>query len=144
MKKETLVAIFLGIFFGLCFAFFIVENLSQNKLGKRGDLVSKKKEVSISPIKTATLKLLTIDKPKNQVVVNQEQITIEGSAENDSLIVIQSPIKDLVFQNKNEQFKVNFPLALGENVIRIVAYPKNSNLRNQEKTLFIYYLPNEI
>ena len=144
MKKETLMAIFLGIVFGLFFAFFIVKNLSQNQAEKVKNLVSEKKEVSISPIKTSVSKVLTVNKPRNSIIVHQDQITIEGEADKNSLIVVQSPIKDMVFQNKNEKFKFDFPLALGENIIKIVAYPKNHNLRNQEKTLFIYYLPSEI
>jgi hypothetical protein len=144
MKKESLIAIVLGLVFGLIFAIFIVAGLSQSRLEKGKILVSEKKEVTLSPAKKINFELLTIDKPNNNIIITKDQITIEGSADKDSLIVIQSPIKDLVFQNKDKKFKVDFPLALGENVIKIVAYPKLSNIKIQEKTLFIYYLPNEI
>jgi len=144
MKKESLIAVVLGLIFGFVFAIFIVLGLSQNKVEKENILVSEKKSVTFSPTKKLNLELLTIDKPKNNLIVSKNQITIEGSVSKDSLVVIQSPIKDLVFQNKDKKFKVDFPLALGENVIKIVVYPKFSNIKIQEKTLFIYYLPNEI
>ena len=144
MKKESLIAIILGLFFGFVFAVFIVIILSQNKLEKRKILVSEKNVATLSPAKKIDFTPLTIDKPNNNIIVNKDQISIEGSVDKDSLIIIQSPIKDLVLQNKEKKFTVDFPLALGENVIKIVVYPKHSNIKTQEKTLFIYYLPNEI
>jgi len=145
MKKETFLAAFFGVFFGLVFSFLLLANISQNQLEqKTKQLLPQKKEVSIIPVKTTSLKTLTINTPKNFLAAEREEIIIEGEAEKDALIVIQSPIKDLVFQNKKEKFKVNFPLALGENIIKVVAYPKNRNLKTQEKTLYIYYLPKEI
>mgnify|MGYP000431804071 CR=1 FL=1 len=144
MKKENIIAIILGFVFGLIFAIFILFGLSQIQLKKEKILVSEKKTITISPIKKNNLDLLIIDSPKNNIIVNYSQINIKGSASKDSLIVVQSPIKDLAFQNKDKKFKFDFPLVLGENVIKIVAYPKVSNIKIQEKTLFIYYLPDEI
>ncbi len=60
------------------------------------------------------------------------------------MIIIQSPIKDLVFKNDKEQFSTDFPLALGENVIRIGAYPQDKLLRSQEKELRIYYFSEQL
>ena len=145
MKKETFLAIFLGVVFGFIFALIILGSISQSQLGeKTKSLLPQKKEPSILPAKPTSLKLLNITNPKNFLIIENDKVIIEGEVEKNSLIVIQSPIKDLVFQNKEEKFKVDFPLALGENVIKIVSYPQNRNLKTQEKTLFIYYLPNEI
>jgi len=145
MKKETFLAIILGVVFGFIFALLILGKIFQNHLSeKTKSSLPPIKKPSVLPQKTISLISLNILKPKNFLVVEDEEITIEGEAETDSLIVIQSPIKDLVFQNKKEKFKINFPLGVGENVIKIVVYPKNKNLRTQEKTLYIYYLPKEI
>jgi len=145
MKKETLIAIFLGIIFGFAFAFIILGNIYNNQLEeKENSFLIQKKETFISPVKTVLLKSLTINKPKDFLIVDSDKITIEGEVEKDSLIIIQSPLKDLIFQNKDEKFKINFPLALGENLIKIVAYPKNKNLKTQEKKILIYYLPKDI
>jgi len=141
MKKESLIAIFLGVIFGLITASLIVDNLLKNNLEKVKSLPQKKEKNVITPVKTFNLKLLSIEKPKNNLIVYEDKITIEGSADKDSLIVIQSPVEDEIFQNKKERFKIDFPLALGENVIKIVVYSRNPNLKNQEKTLYIYYLP---
>ena len=145
MKKETLLAIFLGIIFGIFFSFIIVSNIYQTQLEeKNNSSLIQKKEPSISPVKISLLKSLTIKKPKDFLIVNSEKITIEGEVEKNSLIIIQSPIKDLIFQNTDEKFKIDFPLVLGENPIKIVAYPKNKNLKTQERKLLIYYLPKDI
>ena len=145
MKKETFLAILLGGVFGFIFALVILGSISQTSLGdKNKSLTPQKKELTASPIKQTSLKFLKINQPKNFLITDTDKVTIEGEGEKNSLIVIQSPIKDLVFQNKEEKFKIDFPLALGENVIKIVSYSQNRNLKTQEKTLFIYYLPNEL
>jgi len=41
---------------------------------------------------------------------------------------------------EKEDFTVDMPLALGENVISLTLYPKNSQGRSQQKELRIYYL----
>jgi len=145
MKKETFLSIFLGVVFGFIFAFIILGNFFQSQVGEKiKTSLPSKKEVSVLPLKMTTFKSLNITNPKNFLIIENDKIIIEGEGDKNSLIVIQSPIKELVFQNKEEKFKVDFPLVLGENVIKIVSYPQNPNLKTQEKTLFIYYLPNEI
>ncbi len=59
-------------------------------------------------------------------------------------MVIQSPIKNLVFKAEKDQFSVNFPLALGENIIRITIYPQDKKIPQQEKELRVYYLKEEL
>jgi hypothetical protein len=141
MKKETFLAIFLGVVFGFISALIILGAISQGRLGeKTKSLLPQKKEPSILPAKLTSLKFLNITNPKNFLIIENDKVTIEGEVEKNSLIVIQSPIKELIFQNKEEKFKVDFPLALGENVIKIVSYSQNRNLKTQEKTLlFIIY-----
>ena len=50
----------------------------------------------------------------------------------------------MTFLTIKSDFKISFPLALGENVIKIVAYPKNKTFRPQEKDLKIYYIDSEL
>ncbi len=62
----------------------------------------------------------------------------------EDLIIIQSPVKDTVVKNENEQFTVRFPLVLGENIIKVTAYGKDKQTRPQEKDLHIYYLDEQL
>ncbi|KKQ24271.1 MAG: hypothetical protein US40_C0002G0102 [Candidatus Roizmanbacteria bacterium GW2011_GWC2_37_13] len=144
MKKETIIAIFLGIAFGGFLAFFlIVKNkeiqLNKNKIIAPTGLITQsavKSNIVVTP--------LEITEPNDGAIFDKNSVEIKGKVSKNSLIVIQSPIKDLVFKNEKEDFSTDFPLALGENVIKIVVYPSDKQLRSQEKDLRIYYLEEEL
>ncbi|MCL4374430.1 hypothetical protein M1523_01065 [Patescibacteria group bacterium] len=140
MKKETIIAVILGIGFGLAVAFFMITKTKQS------DLQSKKAisvDNKVSPTGSAPNKVgqaLVVTSPKDNAVVSTDKIKIQGKTSRDALVVIQSPADDLVFTEKTDQFSVDFPLTLGENVIRVSVYPKDKTLPEQQKELRVYYL----
>jgi len=67
-------------------------------------------------------------------------VVIKGKAAKDSLIVIQSPVQDIIIKNDKEEFSATMSLAIGENVIHISVYPKDQQGKGQEKELRVYYL----
>ena len=81
---------------------------------------------------------------KDGEVFNSKTVSIKGKADNGSLIVIQSATKELVMKNEKGEFTVSFPLALGENLIKITAYLKDSKVRPQERELRIFNLDDEL
>lgn len=141
MKKEIGVAIFFGVVLGLVVAIFMIINFwgaggqRQNITGSSVSPTPKTKEVQIKP--------LVITQPTDSSITNKNNITIKGKADIKQLIVIQSPIKDTVLNNEKEDFSLNFPLALGENIITISAYAKKSQSIPQVKTLKVYFLNEE-
>lgn len=139
MKKETVIAISLGVVFGLLVAVLMIFKTKENAMEKTKTVTSNHITPTVS-LKNTTLQNLEITEPADGVMVNQKSITIKGKANKNSLFVVQSPIKDLVFKNEKEQFSFDFPLALGENVIKISVYPESDQLRPQERQLRIYYL----
>lgn len=78
---------------------------------------------------------LEITAPKDGTVTDQKSISIKGKSEKNSLIVIQSATGEKIMKNNQIDFSLEFPLSLGENVIKITAY-HNKNI--DEKTLTIY------
>lgn len=141
MKKEIFIAVFLGGSLGVLMAFLVLFKTIDIKLDKNKKTVPK---VPTSIVKNIEIKKqeiipLEILEPNNGLIVNESFIVIKGKATKDSLIIIQSPIKDSVFKNEKEEFSFNQPLALGENLINIVVYPKGEST-SQEKVLKIYYL----
>lgn len=139
MKKETIIAVFLGVLLGLSFAVILIFNLRQSEPKKAGQIGQS--NITPSP-KTKTLEVrpLEVLSPTDTSIINKNSVIIKGKASKDSLIVIQSPIKDEVFKNEKEDFSVTFPLALGENVITIASYPKKAQANPQIKTLRVYFL----
>lgn len=151
MKKETIIALILGVFFGGVLAFFFVFksdelNLKNNKVIAPTIVINKNQNQLKESIKENVNNIISLEitEPNNNTIVDTDKIKIKGKATKNSLIVIQSPINDIVFKNEKEDFSIDFPLALGENILKIVVYPTDKQARSQEKELRIYYLKEEL
>lgn len=138
MKKETGIAISMGIIFGLIFSFVVILNTQKNQSVAQKQLSQKKvlppvgQDVAVDP--------LVISSPSDGIVVDKNILTLKGSTEKGSFIVIQTQVKDLTSSAPNGNFSVEVPLSLGENVIHISSYPKGTTGKIQEKEIKIYYL----
>lgn len=139
MKKETLVAIFLGLLFGGIVAVFISLKSKEIELSTNKVIAPPKENVSL-PNLTGIEQSLELSEPADNAIFNKDIIRFKGTAAKDSLIIIQSPIKDLVVKNTSEKFDLEFPLALGENSIKIVVYPKEKQFKPQEKFIKVYFI----
>ena len=143
MKKETLIAIFLGIGLGLIVAIVVTlktKRTDTKKVTPISNTLKVTPAVTAKSLQTATFE---ISEPQAEAIITKNSVVIKGHAPKESLIVIQSPIQTLTFINETELFEKNFPLALGENVILIAAYPKNQQGSSLEKELKVYYLDEE-
>lgn len=141
MKKETTIAIFMGITFGVILSLIMVSRTKS-----RSTNLTNKKNVNdasqiVTPIpQTGKDFSFEVTTPPNNVIVSKNAISISGKISADSLVVIQSPIKDVILNTTKTTFSADFPLALGENVIHIVVYPKDSQYKSQEKELRVFYI----
>lgn len=139
MRKETIIAIGMGILLGVGIGFVVLFQSRRGDEAKvipvTGDTENKKIVKSVVP---ADKKILEIPEPKPDSIVSTNKINIKGKAEKNSLIVIQTPLSNTVFKNEQEDFSSNITLALGENTISISAYSGNST--PQEVTLKVYYV----
>ena len=141
MKKETVMAIVLGIVFGVGVALFLVLKTKKEEQLK---VIPVTTSAQITPVveRTATIdQVLTISQPEENTITDKKSITIKGKAANGSLLVMQSPVKILAVSLENNDYSEDFPLALGENVIQLTVYPKDTKITPQSKTLTVYYLP---
>ena len=144
MKKETIIAIFLGLLFGGIVAVFISFKSKDIELAKN-KVIAPPKENILSPNLTGTeIQTLELSEPTDNAIFDKDIIRFKGNAAKDSLIIIQSPIKDLVVKNTQGKFDLELPLALGENSIKIVVYPKEKQFRPQEKFIKVYYIDSEL
>ena len=144
MKKETVIAIILGILLGGIVAFLILFKgkdleLAQNKVIGSKDA---QQELLGKPLKA--VQSLELTSPSDGTIVDKNSIALTGKVEQGSLLVIQSPIRDMTFKTEKNDFKIDFPLVLGENVIKLVAYPKDKTMGPQEKDLKVYFLDSEL
>ena len=144
MKKETIIAVIFGIVFGGIFGVLLINKNKETQLVKNkviGPTGIPNKTLSID---NGNIQNLEISSPQDKIIVSESSTKIIGKVEKNSLIIIQTPIKDLSFKTNKLDFSVDLPLALGENVIKIVAYFPNNNQNPQEKNLKIYYLDSQL
>lgn len=144
MKKEPFLAIFLGVLFGGIVGFILISKNKEIQINKNKAIAPTEKIAKNSKQKEVNFQALEISEPNDFSITDKNFTFLKGKVTKDSLIVIQSPIKDIVYQNEKEDFQIELPLALGENVIKIVVYPKDKQLNIQEKDLRVYYLKEEI
>ena len=144
MKRETVIAIFFGVLLGALVALVLLVKNKEFQLTKTKTIAPTEKIKKLSKKAIVNLKSLEILEPQDGSIFNAKTITVKGKADKDALIIIQSPIKDVVLKNEKKEFSVTFPLALGENVIKITAYSKNTQAKPQEKELYIYNLDEEL
>lgn len=140
MKKEATVAIIFGIILGGVLAILIIAKNREKQLEKNKAISPAEKLTPTSQMSNLNFQPLEVNEPQDGIIVSKNNIIIKGVATPGALIVIQSPIKEIAFKNDQNQFKTDFPLVSGENVIKIVVYPADVQLRPQEKLLKVYYL----
>ena len=138
MKKETSIAISMGIGFGLLFSFIVIINTQKNQsVSQKTPLeqtrpVTTEQQTPVSP--------LTITEPNDGAIISSASVSLKGKTDKSSFIIVQTQSKDITFTTKSENFEQSRPLTLGENVIHISVYPKGTTGKIQEKELHVYYL----
>lgn len=140
MKKETFIAVFLGIFLGVAVAGFMLVKNRQTQMQQAHPIAPTLKITPTIIVKNTQFQPLEISQPDNMSITAEKTITIKGKGKKDALIVIQSPLKQVAFMNTKEDFSYDFPLAFGENAIHISLYPKDNQDPIQEKDLKIFQL----
>jgi len=145
MKKETIIAVFFGVMLGGVLAFFLISKNKEIQLNKNKAIAPTQVLEQTTGLPTKVkVQSLEISQPQDMTITDKNSISVKGMVEKGSLLIIQSPVKELIVKPDSSLFDVSFPLALGENAIKIVAYPKDKTVRSQEKDLKIYYLDSEL
>lgn len=139
MKKESVIALLFGILLGGIVAFIIIAKNKQSQQEKTKTLTP---QITTTPALTdfSNSQRLEVISPHDKAIVDKNTVTITGKVVKNSLIIIQSPIKEIAFNNDKEEFSKDFPLTIGENVIKVSAYPKDTKLRSQERDLKVYFI----
>lgn len=140
MKKETVIAIMLGIVFGVIVAVVMVVKTKDQQIDKVKPMNTALHITPTISVNNTQFQPLQITSPETGVIVDKNAVTITTKASKDALIVIQSPIKTMIMKVTSETFSADFPLAFGENVITVSEYQKDTQAVAQEKELKIYYL----
>ncbi len=134
MRKETIIAILLGVGLGLIFTFGVYTANQAVKEKKTEQTVSVV-ETTPSPSPKANL---VIDEPENNLVTAKNKIIIAGKSQPEAVIAVFSEENQLFSQaDENGLFSLEMPLAAGSNQIVITSIDSENN--KEEKILNIVY-----
>lgn len=124
MKRETIVAIILGIAAGIGIGLFVI--IQSREVASENDVILDELSPTTT-IKTEEIDPLLIKSPEDESVTTSDTITLTASSTKNSLVVIQSLSEEIVFTNEDGgEFKREITLIPGENDIRVTAYSDNS------------------
>lgn len=141
MKKETIIAISLGVLAGLGVAVVMLEKAHEHQMVNTHTITTASQLTPKATTKETQPESIDLQEPENGSISTERSVTIKGKSKTGSLMVIESPIKVIFQKLSQDTFSVpNFPLAIGENTIRVSVYSKDSQGAPQEKELKIYYL----
>lgn len=121
MKKETLIAVLLGVGTGILIAILIIVNTRKNSSFKFGAF----QPATITPQITFTPKKnepLLISAPKDGLSTSADKIIITGKAPKNSILIIQSPSHEDALKTTSSDFSIEFPLDLGENIVKVTQH----------------------
>ncbi|MFQ5452239.1 MAG: hypothetical protein ACE5DQ_01625 [Candidatus Paceibacterota bacterium] len=134
VNRETVIAIILGAFFGVAIAISII--FFTRHRGSDKNIISSDVTPTIA-IDTKRVEPLTIDSPKDKVLVSTPTATLKGKAIKGSLIVIQTPTSEQTLKLDSESFSSELELTEGENSIKVSAY---HDTQVDTRSLTIYYI----
>lgn len=140
MKRESIIAIVLGVVLGIGVGSVVLSKTNRNTKQAIETTTSELKD-NVKTKQQAKKTSFEISEPSNQTTVSKNSITIKGKGTKDSLLVLLAPNGNKIYKLENDDFSVDFGLAMGENVINMTYYPKDGGSDYQEKQLMIYYLP---
>ncbi len=140
MKKETLMAVILGVVLGIGVAAVM---LLQTRKGDQPKVVPIAASSNITPQQSRAPTRdnnFELSEPEDNIITDTKDVVLKGKTTKGSLIIIQSPVSLKTVKTDKDTFSIDFPLALGENVISISAYAPDSKGSVREKQLTIFYL----
>lgn len=135
MKKESIIAIFLGISLGTAIALTMVAATKNNQKNNSKLPVTPTIQIELENDKKTTS--FDVSAPQSGEIVSDEKITITGKSPKNSIVVVQSAIGEQINKTENETFSINTPLKPGENNIHLVSYFDGEA---HEKNITIYRL----
>lgn len=138
MRKETGIAIFLGILAGVSIGAIVLWQTKQAQQSSSQVL-----QGSITPTITSAGQEITpllITTPETESIVTSDTVTLKGSAPKDSLLVIQSETGESVEKSVSGSFETEIELIEGQNTLRLTSYAGKTI---DSRTVIVYFVPEQ-
>lgn len=132
MKKEVIVAIFLGLSLGLLITYAIYRSKNTSTQKQISDLES---NPASSP-DAESLSNLAIHSPEDEIIVDHPDITVAGDTAPGSFVVIYvNDEENLTTADDSGSFSIAATLEEGSNVIIIYAIDEDGNATTRERVV---------
>lgn len=138
MKKETVIAVLLGIGAGVLIALWVIKGVQTKDNSKQ--LIEQEKITPSISISNAIAEPLLVSSPEDGFVSNKEIITIQGKSKKGTLVIIQTPLAEFALDLDSNEFSQEITLMEGENNITVTSYNKKEI---ESRSLLIYYVSAE-
>lgn len=136
MRKEILLAVFVGITLGLMITFGIYQNSENNKTGQNSDT----DQLINNPISTESAIIqdpqLVINSPEEELLTNEEELIVSGSGNPDSFVVILvNDVESISNTDESGNFSVKVKLIPGGNLIEINSIDEDGKQISKQRTV---------
>lgn len=136
MRKEILLAIFVGITLGLMITFGIYQNSENSKTGQNSDT----DQLINNPISTESATIqdpqLVINSPEEELLVNEEELIVSGSGNPDSFVIILvNDVETISNTDESGNFSVKVKLNPGGNLIEINSIDEDGKQISKQRTV---------
>lgn len=137
MRKEILLAVFVGITLGLMITFGIYQNSENAKTGQNNttDQLINKNSVSTQ---SATVQdpQLVINSPEEDLFTNEEELIVSGSGIPSSFIVILvNDVENITNADESGNFSLKVKLNEGGNLIEIDSINEDGKQISKQRTV---------
>lgn len=134
MKKEMIISVLVGLFFGLIIVYGVYT--AQNSLTKN-DQDNKQLETTPSPNPSDQADAnLAIHNPEDEIIVDEALITITGTTTADNYVVIFINDDEIITTaDEAGSFSVEGELELGSNIVQVHAIDENGQTTVKERTV---------
>jgi hypothetical protein len=136
MRKEILLAVFVGITLGLMITFGIYQNSENAKSGQ--DNTTNK--LLNNPIGTQSATIqdpqLVINSPEEDLLTNEEELIVSGSGIPNSFVVIfTNNVENISNTDESGNFSLKVKLIKGGNLIEINSINEDGKQINKQRTV---------
>lgn len=136
MRKEILLAIFVGITLGLMITFGIYQNRENSQANQNtasNKLINSQQNSETAAIQNSQL---AITNPEDNLLTDQEKIMVSGTSNANNLIIIFLNGQDLVTNSdQTGNFSKEIELELGANLIEIYSIDEDNQTVKIEKSV---------
>jgi hypothetical protein len=136
MRKEILLAVFVGITLGLMITFGIYQNSENAKSGQNNTTDQLINHPSSTQSAVTQDPQLVINRPEEDLLTNEEELIISGSSTPDSFVVIfVNNVENIINTDQSGNFSLKVKLNKGGNLIEINSIDEDGKQINKQRTV---------